>query len=64
MGFICREYNVIKSQIIIRNINKPLPLNVTKFDGIPDESKYYNTVRNENFMILKYPNLIFFQFPF
>ncbi|KAG4088197.1 hypothetical protein H8356DRAFT_1325302 [Neocallimastix lanati (nom. inval.)] len=34
------------------------------FDEIPDESKYYKTVRNENSMIFKNPNLIIFQSPF
>ena len=38
MEFICPEYSVIKSQIII-NINKQLPPDITSFDEIPDESE-------------------------
>jgi len=34
------------------------------FNEIPDESIYYKTVKNENFMIFKNLNLIFFQSPF
>jgi len=59
--FIHPEYNAIKSQMTRnRNINKQLPSNVTKFDEIPDESKYYKKVKNENFMISKNPYLIIF----
>ncbi|KAG4085627.1 hypothetical protein H8356DRAFT_1298361 [Neocallimastix lanati (nom. inval.)] len=43
MGFICPKYKTIKFQII-RDINKELPPTVTKFDEIPDESKYYKAV--------------------
>ena len=42
MGFVCLEYNTIKSQLII-NINKQLYLDITSFDKIPDESVYYKT---------------------
>ncbi|KAG4099481.1 hypothetical protein H8356DRAFT_1337274 [Neocallimastix lanati (nom. inval.)] len=34
-------------------INKQLPPDLTKLDEIPDKSKYYKAVRNENFMIFK-----------
>ena len=50
MGFICPEYNSIRSQIT-RSINKKLPDDVTTFDEIPDESEYYKTERGENFII-------------
>jgi len=60
MGFERPEYNAIKFQIT-RNIKRQLPPEVTKFDEILNESKYYKTVRNENFMIFKNPNLIIFQ---
>ncbi|KAG4096466.1 hypothetical protein H8356DRAFT_1355331 [Neocallimastix lanati (nom. inval.)] len=63
IGFISPEYNEIKSQIT-RNINKQQPPDVTKFDEIHNESKYYKMVRNENFMIFENPNLIIFQSPF
>ncbi|ORY54058.1 hypothetical protein LY90DRAFT_507937 [Neocallimastix californiae] len=63
MGFICPEYNSIKSQIS-RNLNKKLPSNVTTFAEILIESEYYKTKRGENFMIFKNSNLIFFQSPF
>ena len=63
MGFICPEYNSIRSQII-RKINKQLPPDVTTFDEIPEESEYYKTERGENFMIFKNTNLVIFQSPF
>ncbi len=63
IGFICPEYKTIKSQIS-RNINKQLPPDVTSFDEIPDESEYYKTTRDEDFMIFKDSNLIIFQSPF
>jgi len=40
MGFICPEYNTIKSQIS-RYIKKQLPPAIVTFDEIPDESEYY-----------------------
>ncbi|ORX64514.1 hypothetical protein BCR32DRAFT_287055 [Anaeromyces robustus] len=57
IGFICPEYNTVRSQTT-RYINKKLPYNIiTNFDEIPDESEYYKTKRNEKFMII-------FQSPF
>jgi len=53
---------IIKSKIT-RDINKQLLPDVTKFDEISDELKYYKTVRNVNFMIFKNLNLIIFQSP-
>ena len=63
MGFICPEYNSIKSQIS-RSINKQLPPEIKSFDEIPDESEFYKTVEGENFMIFKNHDLIIFQSPF
>ncbi|OUM58866.1 hypothetical protein PIROE2DRAFT_15766 [Piromyces sp. E2] len=63
IGFVCPEYSTIKSQIK-RNINKYLSSKIKKLDEIPNESIYYKTERNENFMIFKNPNLIIFQSPF
>ena len=63
MGFICPEYNTIKSQIS-RYIKKQLPPDIVTFDEIPDESEYYINERNENFMIFKNSNIIIFQSPF
>jgi len=60
---LCPEYDTIRSQIA-RNINKKIPPDVTTFDTIPNESKYYKTERNENFMIFKNSNIIIFQSPF
>ena len=51
MGFICPEYNTIKSQIS-RYIKKTTT------------SWYSNFWRNENFMIFKNYNIIIFQSPF
>ncbi|KAL6622171.1 hypothetical protein U3516DRAFT_744799 [Neocallimastix sp. 'constans'] len=60
MRFIYSEYSTIKYQIR-RNINKQLSPDITIFDEISDESKYYETIRNENFIIFKNPNLIIFK---
>jgi len=63
MGLICPGYNSIKSQVTISR-RKQLPPDITTFDEIPNESKYYKTKRNENFMIFKNNDLIVFQSPF
>jgi len=63
MSFICPEYNTIKSQKS-RNENRQLLLDVKIFDEIPNESEYYKTKRNENFVIIKNSNIIIFQSPF
>jgi len=63
MGLICPGYNSIKSQVT-RSRRKQLPPDITTFDEIPNESKYYKTKRDENFMIFKNNDLIVFQFPF
>ena len=46
MGFICPEYNTVRSQIT-RSINKQLHPDpgATTFDEIPEESEYYKTKR-------------------
>ncbi|KAL6598903.1 hypothetical protein U3516DRAFT_846173 [Neocallimastix sp. 'constans'] len=41
-----------------------LPSDIATFDKISNESKYYKTKRDENFMIFKNHNLIVFQSPF
>jgi len=48
MGLICPGYNSIKSQVT-RSRRKPLPPDITTFDEIPNELKYYKTKRDENF---------------
>ncbi|KAG4101852.1 hypothetical protein H8356DRAFT_1421446 [Neocallimastix lanati (nom. inval.)] len=63
MGLICPGYNLIKSQVT-RSRRKQLPLDITSFNEIPNESKYYKTKRDENFMIFKNNDLIVFQSPF
>ncbi|KAL6608541.1 hypothetical protein U3516DRAFT_800092 [Neocallimastix sp. 'constans'] len=65
MGFIYPypEYISVKT-LILRSINKKLPSNVTTFNEIPNESEYYKTERNENFMIFKNSDLVIFQSPF
>ena len=40
MGLICPEFNTIRTQII-RSQNKQLPPDITTFEEIPEESKYY-----------------------
>ncbi|KAG4099326.1 hypothetical protein H8356DRAFT_936929, partial [Neocallimastix lanati (nom. inval.)] len=61
MGLICPGYNSIKSQVT-RSRRKQLPPDITTFDEIPNESKYYKTKRDENFMTKII--LIVFQSPF
>jgi len=60
MGLICPGYNSIKSQVTRRR-RKQLPPDITTLDEIPNESKYYKTKRDENFMIFKNNDLIAFQ---
>ncbi|KAG4082656.1 hypothetical protein H8356DRAFT_1327560 [Neocallimastix lanati (nom. inval.)] len=48
----------------IEEEEKQLPPDITTFDEILNESKYYKTKRDENFMIFKNNDLIFFQSPF
>ncbi|KAG4092722.1 hypothetical protein H8356DRAFT_1429325 [Neocallimastix lanati (nom. inval.)] len=66
MGLIypCPEYISVKTLILLRSINKKLPSNVTTFNEIPNESEYYKTERNEDFMIFKNSVLVIFQSPF
>ncbi|ORX64099.1 hypothetical protein BCR32DRAFT_287330 [Anaeromyces robustus] len=59
VGFICPEYDTIRSQIL-RNINKQIHTDITTFDEIPNESIYYKTERGEDFMIFKNPNIVTF----
>ncbi|OUM70325.1 hypothetical protein PIROE2DRAFT_1457 [Piromyces sp. E2] len=56
-------YRTIVSQIT-RYRNKQLFLDIKTFDEVPNESEYYITIRNENFMIFKDSNMIIFQSPF
>ena len=63
MGLICGGYNSIKSQVT-RSRRKQLPPDITTFDEIPNESRYYKTKRDENFMIFKNNDLIVFQSTF
>ncbi|KAG4095625.1 hypothetical protein H8356DRAFT_1347933 [Neocallimastix lanati (nom. inval.)] len=41
---ICPRYNSIKSQVTRRRRRKQLPPNMTTFDEISNESKYYKTI--------------------
>jgi len=59
MGLICPGYNSIKSQVT-RSRRKQIPPDITTFYEIPNESKYYKTKRDENFMIFKNNDLIVF----
>jgi len=49
---LCLEYDTVRSQIT-RNINKKIPPDIITFDTIPNESEYYKTEKNENFIIFK-----------
>ncbi|OUM64051.1 hypothetical protein PIROE2DRAFT_9282 [Piromyces sp. E2] len=54
IGYICH----------IEQLNKQLFPDIKTFDEVPNESEYYKTIRNENFMIFKDSNIIIFQSPF
>jgi len=49
---------------MMRKMNKHYLFNIKTFDEIPDESKFFKTLRDENFMIFKNSNVIIFQLPF
>ncbi|OUM64633.1 hypothetical protein PIROE2DRAFT_8555 [Piromyces sp. E2] len=51
----CTSYNSVRTQMM-RTINKQYP-NIKTFDEIPVESKFFKTVRDEDFMIFKNPNV-------
>ena len=63
IGFVCPEYNTIRSQIN-RNINKLLPKDISSFDDIPAECQFYKTETDEDYMIFKNNVIIIFQSPF
>ena len=47
-----------------RKITKILHEDIETFEDIPDESEYYKTEKNEDFMIYKDYDIIIFQSPF
>ncbi|OUM62258.1 hypothetical protein PIROE2DRAFT_11517 [Piromyces sp. E2] len=49
------ETSLVRTQMM-RNMNKQYPSNIKTFDEIPDESKFFKTVRDE---IFKNPNVVF-----
>ncbi|OUM64031.1 hypothetical protein PIROE2DRAFT_9339 [Piromyces sp. E2] len=55
IGYICPEYKTIISQIT-RYRNKQLFPDIKTFDKVSNESEYYKTIRNENFMTFKDSN--------
>ena len=59
MGLICPRFNSIESQVT-RNRRKQLPPDITTFDEIPNESIFYKTKKDENFIIFKNHDLIVF----
>lgn len=63
IGFICPEYKSIQSQISPK-INKILPEDIKVFEDITEDSEYYKTEKNEEFMIYKDNEIIIFQSPF
>ncbi|KAL6631776.1 hypothetical protein U3516DRAFT_737393 [Neocallimastix sp. 'constans'] len=58
MGLICPRFNSIESQVT-RNRRKQLPPDITTFDEIPNESIFYKTKKDENFIIFKNHDLIY-----
>ncbi|KAG4084641.1 hypothetical protein H8356DRAFT_1325808 [Neocallimastix lanati (nom. inval.)] len=61
---IKRKYDEISQGMVTRSRRKQLPPDISTFDEILNESKYYKTKRDENFMIFKNIDLIIFQSPF
>jgi len=57
------NYNSFRTYIR-RTMNKQHPTNIKTFDEIPDESKYFKTVNDEDFMIFKNSDMVIFQSPF
>ena len=55
-------FNSIKSSLY-NNINKILPPEIKSFDDIPDNSIYYKTFENEDFLYFKNNKIVFFQSP-
>ena len=63
IGGIPPDYTTIKSQLSNYK-RKKLPDDIKTFDEIPDESIYFKTENDENFMIFKNDDLLIFQSPF
>ncbi|KAL6598165.1 hypothetical protein U3516DRAFT_847037 [Neocallimastix sp. 'constans'] len=55
------KFQIVQFLLISRR--KQLPPDITTFDEISNESKYYKTKRDENLMIFKNNDLIVFQSP-
>ncbi|OUM66343.1 hypothetical protein PIROE2DRAFT_6490 [Piromyces sp. E2] len=49
---------------MMRTLNKQYPSNIKTFDEIPDESKIFKIIRDEDFIIFKNPNVVIFQSSF
>ena len=62
IGFVCPEYNTIRSQIN-RNTNKLLQKDISSFDDIPDKSEFNKTETEEDYMIFENDDIIIFQSP-
>ena len=61
-GIRAPSYDDIKSGLY-KNMSKILPEEVNSFDDIPDDSIYYKTIDEENFMFFKNDKIIIFQSP-
>ncbi|OUM66061.1 hypothetical protein PIROE2DRAFT_6863 [Piromyces sp. E2] len=53
IGKYCPNYISVRTQMM-RTINKQYPSNIKTFNEILDESKFFKTVRDDNFKILNY----------
>ena len=57
------NYNSVRIQMV-RKMKKQYPSDVKTFDKISDESDYFKTLRNEDFMIFNNSDIVIFQSPF
>ncbi|OUM63731.1 hypothetical protein PIROE2DRAFT_9669 [Piromyces sp. E2] len=57
------ETSLVRTQMM-KTMNKQYPSNIKTFDEIPDESKIFKTVRDEDFMIFKTTALKFMETEF
>jgi len=59
IGKYCPCYKSVRTQMM-RTMNKHYPIYIETFEEIPDESKFFKTLRDEVFMIFKNSNVVIF----
>jgi len=63
IGEYCPCYKSVRTQMM-RTMNKLYPSNIKTFDEIPNKSKIFKTLRDEDFVIFKNSKVVIFQSPF